>query len=875
MTQIERYTNGASFNLASALSALATTLTPPSYSGLPTSGQFRLLIDREIILVTDASTHPYPLQRGVEGTTPASHVRNAAVYQQLTAGGLTNLLAAEEAGSLAATGQVLNFQSGATVTQVGDAIQVDIAAMTNPMTTPQDLIVGGTAGAPTRLAKGTDGQVLTVDPLTHDVAWDDPTFVSPITAQDDLIVGDSGGDAARLAKGSDGQVLTVDPSTHHVAWRDPTSDFSGEVTGLDFSALGLTGATNGARFVGGTSSGAPASGTFVEGDFVVAQDGTFWICTVAGSPGTWLQVHGAGGALAGLVDVSLSSLSDGDVLTWDAGSSRWINAASAGGPPSGSAGGDLSGTYPNPTVAAIGGFPLPSLAAPSNKFLKFDPGGGALELVGYGSTTDTVCQGADSRLSDHRKPTVHVNTHMPGDGVTLDGTTGLVDASDRIDWDGVIHAAGTHSGRPTADDTNQGCFYFETDTLTLFRSDGATWTQVAAEVGAGTGPPSGSAGGDLGGTYPNPDVDGLQQDALASKIANGFIKRNAGNSAWEEVPYGTAANTVCVGNDTRLTNARTPTGHHATHELGGSDMLEVETFILEDLAANIPAASNSGLTDNEGYLFWATDTQTLYRSNGTLWEQVAPAIGSSAPPSGSASGDLSGSYPSPEVIALLGDALPSTASNGFLKRNALNTAWELVAYGSSTDTVCQGSDSRLSNARAPTAHEATHLPAGSDAIDWTGRIHQADVIANLPTAVAGNAGCFFWATDTFVLYRSDGSSWTAITGAIGGSAPPSGSAGGDLSGTYPNPSVAKLAGETLPSFIANGFLKQNAANTALEAVAYGTASDTVCQGNDSRLSDSRAPSGAAGGDLQGTYPNPTLANRPNAAVSLYLAATCI
>lgn len=66
-----------------------------------------------------------------------------------------------------------------------------------------------------------------------------------------------------------------------------------------FAPSGLSGATTAARFVGGTVSGAPVTGTFAVNDFVVAQDGKIWLCTVDGSPGTWTQVGGSNDVVMG------------------------------------------------------------------------------------------------------------------------------------------------------------------------------------------------------------------------------------------------------------------------------------------------------------------------------------------------------------------------------------------------------------------------------------------------------------------------------------------------------------------------------------------------------------------------------------------------
>jgi len=64
-------------------------------------------------------------------------------------------------------------------------------------------------------------------------------------------------------------------------------DASGNFSTPSLSVSGLTGATQPSRYVGSTTSGAPASGTFSVGDFIVDHTATIWVCVSAGTPGTW------------------------------------------------------------------------------------------------------------------------------------------------------------------------------------------------------------------------------------------------------------------------------------------------------------------------------------------------------------------------------------------------------------------------------------------------------------------------------------------------------------------------------------------------------------------------------------------------------------
>jgi hypothetical protein len=59
-------------------------------------------------------------------------------------------------------------------------------------------------------------------------------------------------------------------------------------TALSLAPIGNTGATATTRYRGGTATGAPTTGTWAVGDWVVAQDGGRFTCTAAGTPGTWV-----------------------------------------------------------------------------------------------------------------------------------------------------------------------------------------------------------------------------------------------------------------------------------------------------------------------------------------------------------------------------------------------------------------------------------------------------------------------------------------------------------------------------------------------------------------------------------------------------------
>ena len=84
----ELYTNDPSTTLNGGISSGDLSLVVTSATGFPGSGNFRIRIDSEIILVTAVSGTTFTIQRGQEGTTAASHANSAVVNHYLTAGAL-------------------------------------------------------------------------------------------------------------------------------------------------------------------------------------------------------------------------------------------------------------------------------------------------------------------------------------------------------------------------------------------------------------------------------------------------------------------------------------------------------------------------------------------------------------------------------------------------------------------------------------------------------------------------------------------------------------------------------------------------------------------------------------------------------------------
>lgn len=103
----------------------------------------------------------------------------------------------------------------------------------------------------------------------------------------------AGTTSTTYAAGDDSRITgAVQTSTKNAANGVAGLDAGGRIAAAQLpsviTAAGQTGAATTVRFVGGSgAAAAPSSGTFNTGDVVIGTDGSVYVCTAGGTPGTW------------------------------------------------------------------------------------------------------------------------------------------------------------------------------------------------------------------------------------------------------------------------------------------------------------------------------------------------------------------------------------------------------------------------------------------------------------------------------------------------------------------------------------------------------------------------------------------------------------
>lgn len=301
--------------LASQIGAGDLTIPLVSGAGYPTGavGPFVIVVDpgqagEEKIRCSSRSGNSCTVAtagRGYDGTTAGIHTQNAPVQHVLAAIEVDDdnehiyNQARDDHTFYARADGTRPFSGGVTISAGGLTVTGN-ETLTGNETVSGTITAGGATTGQTVVASGLTGATAA---SRHVGATASGAPVAGTFAAGDYIVDQSGPIIVCTAAGSPGtwSKQALDALVMHLAGTETVTGaktFSAalvgqsSITGQSVAASGLTGAVAASRYVGATASGAPTVGTFAVGDYVIDQTGFVYVCTVAGTPGTWRSTPG-------------------------------------------------------------------------------------------------------------------------------------------------------------------------------------------------------------------------------------------------------------------------------------------------------------------------------------------------------------------------------------------------------------------------------------------------------------------------------------------------------------------------------------------------------------------------------------------------------